>query len=145
MSAVWSKVMPKDSLTSEQLQVFLACTRRFDDIVQKLPVRLRYPDSRVHVKHQDWVKDFSNEDAVHSVIRYFNLCAEEFFLHEKGLILGEVWDLWSKQILMMFQDPFILAMWKGHSSEGMEPRIGVSNHYKDHKGFFEFIDKNLPK
>lgn len=30
------------------------------------------------------------------VIRYFNLCAEEFLFYKKGLIYGEVWRAWRK-------------------------------------------------
>jgi hypothetical protein len=123
--------MPDGKLSSEQLQVFLACTSRFDDIVQKLPIKVRATgtdfDTSIDLK-----KALSDEQAIHAVIRYFNLCAEEFYLFKHGLIAQEVWDLWKSQIEAMFKEQFVIIIWRS-----------ISKQYVHQADFFNFANGSL--
>lgn len=55
---------------------FAEYTKRYQDII------LHMPDDE---KNSQWIK---------YVRLYFDLCSEEYHLHEKGLINDDVWKLW---------------------------------------------------
>ena len=123
--------MPEIQMSPQELQVFLACTQRFDDIVQKLPIKVR--TSVVdYDKNYDVNKALSDQDAIHAVVRYFNLCAEEFYLNKCGLITPEVWTLWQKQIRGMFSEKFVATVWKS-----------VKPQYEDQGDFYAFVESSL--
>lgn len=53
---------------------------------------------------------FSTEER-DTLIRYFNLCAEEFFYYTHGCIHPEAWASWRSGMEEIFSNPKISALW----------------------------------
>ena len=63
---------------------------------------------------------------------YFDLCSEEYYLHEKGYIPQKVWNLWTEGMQMIVNNKDFLIAWKI-----------CSQYYND--DFCHFIDKDIIK
>jgi hypothetical protein len=48
---------------------------------------------------------------------YFNLCSEELYLHRRGRIDHETWNIWEKGIRGSAGDPFFASTWRLLSPE----------------------------
>ncbi len=97
-------------MNPQQLQVFLEYTRRFDSIARDFPLEMR-EGTPLDKKMRDKKAEFS-ESVQHAVIRYFNMCSEEFYLHSVHLIPGEIFDMWFKQLERCMKTDLFSGLWK---------------------------------
>lgn len=121
------------TMTDQQLQVFLEYTRRFDAMSKDLPmfIRLNSPDGITKNDDPDFLPSF--------MLRYLNLSYEEWFLHSKGLITDEVWELWRYHIEATLKNSNLFGefWWTICRGNFVDPDA-VSN------GFAEMVDKMVP-
>jgi hypothetical protein len=120
-------------MTDQQLQVFLEYTRRFDAMTVDLPMFIR-------LNNQEGINQSPEPDFLHSfMLRYLNLSYEEWFLHSKGLITNEVWELWQHHIETTLKDSNLFGefWWKKCRGNFIDPDA-VSN------GFAEMVDRMVP-
>ena len=121
------------SMTDQQLQVFLEYTRRFDAMTVDLPMFIR-------LNNQEGINQSPEPDFLHSfMLRYLNLSCEEWFLHSKGLITNEVWELWKHHIETTLKDSNLFGefWWTKCRGNFIDPDA-VSN------GFAEMVDRMVP-
>jgi hypothetical protein len=119
-------------MSPQQLTVFLEYTRRFDQIAQNLPAAMREAPSEFD-KEQGKLKALKSESVQQTIIRYFNLCSEEFFLHEDGLIEDPVWNLWAAHMKTFLSSPIFQEVWQ-------RAREDYSAFHK----FQSFVDESAP-
>lgn len=67
--------------------------------------------------------DLLNEDLSHAIVNgrvlqekdkfidYFNLCAEEFLLYQKGYIPNNVWDSWVRGMAYYWENEDVKKVW----------------------------------
>jgi hypothetical protein len=92
-------------------QVFLTYTQRFDQIMDTFPekawmVRLdmnKLPDPSPELSK--------------SVLKYLNLCAEEYYLLEKKLLAKDVWKIWEDELRRTLASPLFVREWKELAKE----------------------------
>lgn len=97
-------------LTKAQLRVFLACTERFDKIMEAFPPELRSQEV-TDLTDVDIAQQEGKRGWVSAAIRYFNLCSEEYYLFESGLVPSDVWANWQENMRRMLQIPLVSRAW----------------------------------
>ena len=77
---------------SEQLQFYAYFWKKYDRILESLPISIFDEDFRL--------EDAKDPDTLMVSLRsYFDLCTQEFFMHQQGLIEEVIWENWSRGLL----------------------------------------------
>lgn len=120
VSSYWSakaiKETQKQAKRQYEFQFFAEYTRRYQDII------LHMPDND---KDPRWLK---------YVQLYFDLCSEEFYLHEEGLISNRVWQLWVEGMQDILKRESFRNAWKWNFGQ----------YYTD-RNFISFMHHNVIK
>ncbi len=90
-----------------ELQNFLEYTRRYQDIMLNLP-------ESIHVGTFKFSETRINENdlkAIRFIRAFYDLSAEEFFLHNNGLINNATWRLWKKGIFATINNRAFHEAW----------------------------------
>jgi hypothetical protein len=66
-----------------------------------------------------------------AVIRYFDLCSEEFYLCKKGYLSKNVWRIWETELSRMLKSPLLMREWKQLQQEFQS--------YQEFRNFVEMI------
>lgn len=87
-------------------QIFLAYTKRFDEIMEKVG-----PENfRVQIEIALPLKDMS-PDLQEAADRYLNLCCEEHYLCGQGYLAKSVWRAWEQDIRNTLVRPLFRTLW----------------------------------
>ena len=116
-------------MTSEQLNAFLACTQRFEQIMVEFPTEIRSGDVAGYEKYLETKRLESSKDLTATAIRYFNLCSEELFLAQQGVISQDVWRVWSVSIRNMLRTKWLRDRW-----------TELRDEYSSYPDFCQFIE-----
>lgn len=107
----------QDLQTKQAQQTFFAeYTRRYQDIILHLPGDEKDPPLLKYMQ------------------LYFDLCSEEYHLHQMGLIEENVWKLWVEGMQDAMKRPSFQNAWKNP----------LGQHYSD-QGFISFVNNELLK
>jgi hypothetical protein len=115
-------------MNANQLTVFLEYTRRFEEIAAELPTELRDTPTEFDRSYQN-KKDGLSDHVQHAIVRYVNLCSEEFFLHGEGLITEPVWELWRSYMEAVLGTALFTDAWGR-----------IRRRYDAQKPFQSFVD-----
>ncbi len=88
-------------------QVFLEYTKRYSEIMNKFP-----PDSRRARLDLFVEPPAASEELSLAVLRYLNLCSEEFYLCQKRYLSKNVWRIWEAELKRTLCSPLVLREWK---------------------------------
>jgi hypothetical protein len=93
-------------------QVFLTYAQRYDGIMCGWPLEALFArfDS-------DTALPPRSAELKLGVLRYLNLCSEEFYLTSKGHLDRKVWRIWEPEIQRMIQTPLLKREWPDLRSE----------------------------
>jgi hypothetical protein len=91
-------------------QVYLAYTDRYERLMADCPIDFRttlleLPLDEVDPKDRDRIKL--------CLLRYLNLCSEEFHLMRTGYLAPEVWGLWRRELEWTLRRPLYRSGWPG--------------------------------
>jgi hypothetical protein len=87
-------------------QLFLAYTQRYETIMCSLPAaafRVRFDT--------DAVLPPRSPDLTLTVLRYLNLCSEEFYLCRVGHLDRKLWRIWEHELQRMLRSQLIRREW----------------------------------
>lgn len=115
-------------MNNQQLTVFLEYTRRFEQIAADLPAEVREAPAGFDRKYLE-TKERRSSKVQHAVIRYFNLCSEEFYLHGEKLIPEDIWTYWTSQMRSTASSPLFAEAWRR-----------VRSQYEGQEAFQRFMD-----
>ena len=97
-----AKKSMQDSLDMTQNQIkqqfFAEYTRRYQDIIVKLP--MPFPEEVQICEIKEPLR------------LYFDLCSEEFYLHDKNLIYDEVWEFWTEGMRQIMGNNKSKCVWR---------------------------------
>jgi hypothetical protein len=86
-------------------QLLLAFTKRFDDLMTDFSNGADYPvdlfDSPPEPTHRLRAM----------VVRYLNLCSEEFYLHRRGYLSRDIWSIWEADMKETLKSELIRREW----------------------------------
>lgn len=92
-----------------RLQTFSEYTRRYAEIVSELPSESRSPHGSFELSSLEP----DRRDAVLNAARaYLNLTSEELYLHQKGHIDPDTWEIWSTGIRETVGLPWLRQSWQ---------------------------------
>lgn len=87
-------------------QVFLQYAKRYDEIMNSFPRNARL----ARIKSSEALPKPSGELTI-CVLRYFNLCSEEFYLYESKYLSKKVWNVWTDEMIRTWQTPLFRREW----------------------------------
>ena len=88
-------------------QVFLQYAIRYDEIMNSFPNSARM----ARIKSSEALPKPSAELTI-CVLRYFNLCSEEFYLHQAKYMSKDVWGVWKDEMIRTWRTPLFQREWK---------------------------------
>jgi hypothetical protein len=106
-------------------QVFLAYNDRYEKLMGSFPPGAL--ESRLRLG--ETLPERSEELSI-CLLRYLNLCSEEFFLYRTGFLSKRIWAVWQPEIERALRSPVLKREWQ---------RVRVE--FKSHPEFFDFVEK----
>jgi hypothetical protein len=106
---IWGVKSYRDQMNA---QLFLEFTKRFEEVMQSFPKNI-WP-SRLNIGGKPPPK---SKVLSLSVLRYLNLCSEEYYLCQKGWLYKETWEIWEQELIRTLQTPLFVREWKALAGE----------------------------
>jgi hypothetical protein len=107
-----------------QTYVALDFFKRYEAWNEDAPYAL---DERTRLDDLD---DQTRNEVLHSVVRYANLCSEEFALYKARRVPRDIWEIWDYGIRQNFQKPIWREAWAEKRKE-----------YDSYRVYQEYVDK----
>lgn len=98
------------TLSRDQLDVFLTYTERFERVMATLPSEAR--EQSLDTANADVVNKLNNKDCRAALVRYINLCSEEWYLARHELIEPFLWERWQSLMRSMLKNRVVAEMWE---------------------------------
>lgn len=108
-------------------QVFLTYTQRFEQIMESFP-----KDAWVVRLDLDKLPEPSPELSK-SVLKYLNLCSEEYYLLQENLLAKKIWKIWEDELKRTLASPLFVREWKTLAQE--------FECYREFRRYLESIQK----
>lgn len=118
---IWGVKSYRDQMNA---QLFLEFTKRFEEVMQSFPKNVW--SSRLDIEGKPPAK---SKALSLSVLRYLNLCSEEYYLRQKGWLYKETWEIWERELIRTLQTPLFYREWKTLSKE-----------FESYPEFKEYVD-----
>lgn len=87
-------------------QLFLEYTKRYDDILQSFPKEYREGKFSEESELPE-----QSDNLTRCVLRYLNLCSEEFYLWRRGYLSRDIWNIWRDEIERTISSPLFRREW----------------------------------
>jgi hypothetical protein len=104
-------------------QLFVEYTGRFEDIMKS------FPENSWTARLNEESLPAPSERLSLSVLKYLNLCSEEFYLYRRKYLAAEVWKIWEAEIKRTLATPLFVREWRTLKSE-----------FKSYPEFQEFVE-----
>lgn len=106
-------------------QLFLEYTSRYELIMSSFPAEARSArlDSSGHPPEQ-------SEDLTTAVLRYLNLCSEEFYLWKRKYLARDIWNIWESELQKTLQSKLLLREWES-----------LRREFESYPEFVEYVER----
>jgi hypothetical protein len=118
---LWGVKSYRDQMNA---QLFLEFTKRFEEVMQAFP-KNTWPN-RLNIKGKPPPK---SKALSLSVLRYLNLCSEEYYLRQKGWLYKETWGIWERELIRTLQTPLFRREWRE-----------LANEFESYPKFKEYVE-----
>jgi hypothetical protein len=108
-------------------QVFLQYAKRFDEIMNSFP-----KNARLGIFDTEKALPKPNAELTICVLRYLNLCSEEFYLCENKYLSKGVWDIWADEMVRTLRTRLFRREW-----------AKLINEFDSYPKFQSFVKANL--
>jgi hypothetical protein len=119
---IWGIVSYRNQIHA---QLFLEFTKRFEEVMQSFPKNAW--SARLDI---DGTLPTKSKELSLSVLRYLNLCGEEYYLYKKGWMNKGIWKIWEAELIRTLQTPLFIREWKN-----------LSREFEAYPAFKEYVDK----
>jgi hypothetical protein len=86
------------------IQNFSEYTKRYQEIILKFPEEINEQDFDLKIRD-----DY--KQTMRYMRAYFDLCFEEFYLHQRNLIDKKIWGMWKDGMEFAFKKPAFKQAW----------------------------------
>ena len=106
-------------------QLFLEYTSRYELIMSSFPAEARSArlDLSGHPPEQ-------SEDLTTAVLRYLNLCSEEFYLWKRKYLARDIWNIWESELQKTLQSKLLLREWES-----------LRREFESYPEFVEYVER----
>jgi hypothetical protein len=87
-------------------QVFLEYTNRYEEVMDRFP-----PDGRRARFDLNASPPPASQDLTLAVLRYINLCSEEYYLCRSGYLSTRIWRIWEDELKRTLRSPLVRREW----------------------------------
>lgn len=105
--------------------IFLEYTKRYEEIMAAFTIRAR--QARLDLEG-DPPKE--SEEITVAVLRYLNLCSEEFYLCQRGYLSKDVWSIWESELRRTVASSLVRREWRSLRKE-----------FEEYPAFREYVDQ----
>jgi hypothetical protein len=119
---VWSVKSYRNQMNA---QLFLEFTKRFEEVMQSFPKNVW--STRLNI---EGFPPRKSKELSLSVLRYLNLCGEEYYLYKKKWLHKEIWGIWERELIRTLRTPLFIREWKTLAGE-----------FESYPEFKEYVDK----
>jgi hypothetical protein len=88
------------------IQIFLQYTKRYENIMDSFP-----EDARFYRLNSDKELPPESNELTIAVLKYINLCSEEYYLRESGQLSKKVWNIWKDELERTLQSNLVRREW----------------------------------
>jgi hypothetical protein len=106
-------------------QVFVSYTGRYEEIMNAFPTA-----GRVARLELDSAPPPVSEDLTIAVLRYLNLCSEEYYLCKSGHLERKLWSIWAAELSRMIRSPLMKREW-----------VNLRPEFQSYPEFLMFVDQ----
>lgn len=106
-------------------QVFLEYTARYENVMALFPA-----DARRARLDLDGEPPGPSDELSLAVLRYLNLCSEEFYLCRRRYLARDVWSIWEAELKRTLRSPLLLREWKS-----------LRREFQSYPEFLEYVDE----
>jgi hypothetical protein len=106
-------------------QVLLKYTERYERILEQFPENAR--DARFDTT----VLPPQSSQLTLCVLKYMNLCSEEYYLKQHGYLSESVWHIWEGDLKRMIASPLVQREW--------QPRL--RQEFLFHQEFLQYVER----
>ncbi len=92
-------------------QLFLEYTSRYDQIMQSYQGRI----TDLNLDSEPLPEE--NQELKQCILRYLNLCSEEFYLWKRGYLNKDIWLIWQGEINRALRSKLYKRAWVGLQTE----------------------------
>ncbi|MGA8408568.1 MAG: hypothetical protein WB680_15440 [Candidatus Acidiferrales bacterium] len=107
-------------------QIFLEYTKRYSDVMNMFP-----PDGRKARLNLFAEPPAESNNLSLAVLRYLNLCSEEFYLCKKKYLSNHVWKIWEAELKRTLSSPLVVREWAA----------GLSDEFQSYPEFLKYVEK----
>ena len=109
--------------TQSNIQIFLQYTQRYETIMDCFP-----KDARFYRFNSEKELPPASPELTLAVLKYINLCSEEYYLWDSGQLSKKVWNIWKDELERTLQSTLVEREWKKLETE-----------YKSYPEFIKYI------
>jgi hypothetical protein len=110
-------------------QLFIEYAKRYEEIMGS------YPDgARGFRLHSDGEPLPESSELTTAVLRYLNLCSEEFYLWQRWYLSGDIWRIWENEMRRTLASPLYRREWQK-----------VKDEFASYPEFAEYVSKSQSK
>jgi len=95
-----------------QIQMFLEYTKRYREVMDSLPRQAI--SARLQSEHNP---PEPTEELTLAVLKYLNLCSEEYYLWQQKYLSAKVWHIWEDEMIRVLRTPLVQREWAELQSE----------------------------
>ena len=88
-------------------QIFLEYTKRYQETMSAFPEPAR--TARLDLEGEP---PAPSQELTLAVLRYLNLCSEEFYLYKRGYLLRDIWLIWEDELKRTLRSPLLRREWQ---------------------------------
>ena len=107
-------------------QLFLEYTKRYEEIMRSYPVGMRA--FRLHSAGEPPPE---SSELTTVVLRYLNLCSEEFYLCQGKYLSRDIWGIWEEEMRRTIASPLYRREWEK-----------ISDEFSSYPEFYEYVARS---
>jgi hypothetical protein len=105
-------------------QVFMKYTERYEHILDS------FPENALAARFDSEALPPGSSQLSLCLLKYLNLCSEEFYLKTRGYLPEELWNIWEGDLKRMIGSPLLQREWPSLRSE-----------FVSHRAFLEYVER----
>ncbi len=107
------------------VQILMKYTERYEHILDQFP-----PDALSTRFDSTSLPPPPSPRLTLSVLKYLNLCSEEFYLWRKHYLSEDIWNIWESDLKRMIGSPLLRREWQS-----------LRREFLSHPTFLQFVDE----